>query len=147
MIETEISKPPKKILLFDFLANFVWMILGFVVSKFYAQSDTSSRIGSSKVLLGIVLFVFIVPILKQKLLFPAIMNYKQDIRRAQKAIERYKNFVILIPIFLAILGPLLVSWELNLFVDMEHVIAFIFTTVADVFLFGSLFASLTVTSF
>ncbi len=147
MIETEISKPPKKILLFDFLANFVWMILGFVVSKFYAQSDTSSRIGSSKVLLGIVLFVFIVPILKQKLLFPAIMNYKQDIRRAQKAIERYKNLVILIPIFLAILGPLLVSWELNLFVDMEHVIAFIFTTVADVFLFGSLFASLALNSF
>ncbi len=145
--EINVPPPPKKIVIFDFLANFIWMLAGFGVSKIYAESTTSSRIGSSKVLFSIVIFVLILPVLKQKLLFTSIINYKKDTKRAQRAIEIYKNLVVLIPIFLAVSGPVLVSWELNLFVNVEHVVAFIFTTVADVFLFGSLFASLTINSF
>ncbi len=142
----KIVNPPKRILVFDFLSNFVWMIAGIVLSPIYTDGS-SSRVGSSKVFMLLVLSSVITPILKQKLLFPAIKNYQNNEKAAQKAIEIYKYSVILIPVAIAILGPLAASLELGMFNEHEKVLSFIFLTVADVFLFGSLFSSLTINAF
>ena len=75
----EHRNPPKRILILDLCTNLVWITANFVTAPFVGSTGNLSEVVTTKAFIIGVALAAINPILKQRLLFPAIMNRQKDV--------------------------------------------------------------------
>ena len=81
-----VPPPPKKILVFDLFTNLGWIAGNFFTSIFVGSSSNLKAVVSSKVFIIGILIAVLSPIIKQKVFFPAIINWEENPEKAKKNI-------------------------------------------------------------
>lgn len=148
MSEEKVLKrqPPQKILIFDFCANLGWIFANFITAPFVGSSGNLLGVITSKAFIAGVLIAAVNPVIKHKLLFPAIINWEEDPDTARKNILWYKVLLYVIPVFIAFTVPL-ISIEMGLINNLGIFLSALFSTVGNILLISSLFASNTIKRF
>ncbi|MGP1587052.1 MAG: methyl-accepting chemotaxis protein [Treponemataceae bacterium] len=137
-------KPPKTILLFDYLTNSIWILTTFLTSRFIGTAKNIENAALSWTFTIAAIVVIITPILKQKLLFPAIKNWKKDPEKAQKNIAIYEKLLLFLPISMGIICPIAVSFEIDLFSQPNVCSSVFFVSIGNLFIVATFFGSLTI---
>ncbi len=137
-----LKKVPKKIIVFDYLSCLAWIIPNLIRTVFIGRTGNDIVILSSKVFIVFFILLFLLPILKKRVLFPMILDYKNNLEKAEKAINLY-SFLSFMPGVFALLGSLLISFELNFFVKPRIAITFVFLSFSNASLMMTLFSSFT----
>ena len=141
-----VSPPPKKILVFDLFTNFGWIFGNFFTSIFVGSSSNLKAVISSKTFIISILIAVLSPIIKQKLFFPAIINWKENPEKAKKNILRYEAVLLAMPcLFTA--GVPLISLEVGIIGKTGVFLSSLFSTIGNIFLLGTIFSSSTIRAF
>ena len=75
----EYQNPPKQILIFDLCTNLGWIAANFITSPFVGSMGSIEAVVKTKAFIACVIIAALNPIIKQRLLFPAILNWKEDL--------------------------------------------------------------------
>ena len=143
----EHRNPPKRILILDLCTNLVWITANFVTAPFVGSTGNLSEVVTTKAFIIGVALAAINPILKQRLLFPAIMNWEEDADKAKRCILLYSKLLLACPLIIAFIFPLFISYEMRLFQDTGIFLSAIFSTIGNIFLIGGLFCASAIRSF
>lgn len=143
----EHRNPPKRILILDLCTNLVWITANFVTAPFVGSSGNLSEVVATKAFIIGVALAAINPIIKQRLLFPAIMNWEEDADKAKRCILLYPKLLLACPLIIAFIVPLFISYEMRLFQNTGIFLSAIFSTIGNIFLIGGLFCASTIRSF
>lgn len=138
---------PKRILSFDLCTNLGWIAANFLTSPFVGSTGSLSEVVRTKAFIIGVLLAVINPIIRYKIMIPAIIDWKRNPNRAKKYIMLYEKLVLLIPPLLALTFPVLISIEMGLVKNVGIFLSAIFSTMGNILLIGSLFSSKTIRSF
>lgn len=138
---------PKRILSFDLCTNLGWIAANFLTSPFVGSTGSLSEVVRTKVFIIGVLLAVINPIIRYKIMIPAIIDWKRNPNRAKKYIMLYEKLVLLIPSLLALTFPVFISIEMDLVKNVGIFLSAIFSTMGNILLIGSLFSSKTIRSF
>lgn len=149
-----ISPPPpkkmtnsKQVLLLDLLTNLAWILTTALMGLFVGTSNIAVEILESKVFVTVLIFAIVNPFIRKKLFFPTIKNWKNETEKAQKYVIIYQKLLILIPLMIAIFGPISVGLELNLIHTPNVFVSFVFTTLGNMFLVCMFFGGLATRAF
>ena len=137
---------PKRILSFDLCTNLGWIAANFLTSPFVGSTGSLSEVVRTKAFIIGVLLAVINPIIRYKIMIPAIIDWKQNPNRAKKYIMLYEKLVLLIPPLLALTFPVFISIEMDLVKNVGIFLSAIFSTMGNILLIGSLFSSKTIRS-
>lgn len=143
----EHRNPPKRILILDLCTNLVWIAANFVTAPFVGSTGNLSEVITTKAFIIGVALAAINPIIKQRLLFPAIMNWEEDADKAKRCILLYPKLLLACPLIIAFIVPLFISYEMRLFQNTGIFLSAIFSTIGNIFLIGGLFCASTIRSF
>lgn len=136
-----------KILVLDILTNVGWMIANFFTSLFIGNSgDFNGGIFTKSFSIGLII-ALLNPLIKQRLLFPAIVNWQENPERAQKNILLYEKLLLAIPLLLAFTIPFFISWEIGIIHNTSVFLSLFFSTLGNIFLIGTIFCSSTIRHF
>ena len=138
---------PKRILSFDLCTNLGWIAANFLTSPFVGSTGSLSEVVRTKAFIIGVLLAVINPIIRYKIMIPAIIDWKRNPNRAKKYIMLYEKLVLLIPSLLALTFPVFISIEMDLVKNVGIFLSAIFSTMGNILLIGSLFSSKTIRSF
>ena len=138
---------PKRILSFDLCTNLGWIAANFLTSPFVGSTGSLSEVVRTKAFIIGVLLAVINPIIRYKIMIPAIIDWKRNPNRAKKYIMLYEKLVLLIPPLLALTFPVFISIEMGLVKNVGIFLSAIFSTMGNILLIGSLFSSKTIRSF
>ena len=138
---------PKRILSFDLCTNLGWIVANFLTSPFVGSTGSLSEVVRTKAFIIGVLLAVINPIIRYKIMIPAIIDWKRNPNRAKKYIMLYEKLVLLIPSLLALTFPVFISIEMDLVKNVGIFLSAIFSTMGNILLIGSLFSSKTIRSF
>lgn len=138
---------PKRILSFDLCTNLGWIAANFLTSPFVGSTGSLSEVVRTKAFIIGVLLAVINPIIRYKIMIPAIIDWKRNPNRAKKYIMLYEKLVLLIPPLLALTFPVFISIEMDLVKNVGIFLSAIFSTMGNILLIGSLFSSKTIRSF
>lgn len=147
MQENTSCPPPISILLFDVLTNIGWIAANFLTAPFVGSKGNLDAVLLSKSFIIGALIALINPLVKQKLLFPSIMNWREDHQKAQRNILRYENLLLGIPILIAFTVPVFIAWETGIIHDTGIFLSALFSTIGNIFLIGSIFCAMTIRRF
>ncbi len=142
-MDKENLNPPKKLLVFDLLLNLSWILSTVIVNLIIGKSDNTLMIVRSISFSLTVLIAAVNPFIKKYFLVPQIMNYKNDEKRAKKAINIYSKSTVTIPIFLAIFAPILSGIETGLVNDTRPFTSMCLLTDANILLMSAFFGGIT----
>ena len=138
---------PKRILSFDLCTNLGWIAANFLTSPFVGSTGSLSEVVRTKAFIIGVLLAVINPIIRYKIMIPAIIDWKRNPNRAKKYIMLYEKLVLLIPSLLALTFPVFISIEMDLVKNVGIFLSAIFSTMGNILLIGSFFSSKTIRSF
>ena len=138
---------PKRILSFDLCTNLGWIAANFLTSPFVGSTGSLSEVVRTKAFIIGVLLAVINPIIRYKIMIPAIIDWKRNPNRAKKYIMLYEKLVLLIPSLLALTFPVFISIEMDLVKNVGIFLSAIFSTMGSILLIGSFFSSKTIRSF
>ena len=141
-----VPPPPKKILVFDLFTNLGWIAGNFFTSIFVGSSSNLKAVVSSKVFIIGILIAILSPIIKQKVFFPAIINWEENPEKAKKNILRYETFLLVIPLLFTAIVPL-ISLEIGIIDKTGLFLSSLFSTIGNIFLLGTIFSSSTIRAF
>lgn len=137
MADTMISQvypaPPKKILILDFCTNLGWIAANFFTAPFVGSSGNLSDVIRSKAFIIGVLIAVLNPVIKQLLLFPAIINWEENPEKAKRNILLYEKLLLGIPLLIAFTVPFLISYEMNLLQNTGIFLSAVFSTIGNIF--------------
>ena len=143
----EYQNPPKQILIFDLCTNLGWIAANFVTSPFVGSTGSLSEVVRTKAFIIGLLLAFINPVIKQRLLFPSIINWKENPHKAKKCITLYEQLLLIFPVLIAITVPFFISLEMGLLRNTGIFLSAMFSTIGNIFLIGGLFCGSTIRSF
>ncbi|WP_081984447.1 methyl-accepting chemotaxis protein [Treponema sp. OMZ 838] len=143
----EYQNPPKSILIFDLCTNLGWIAANFVTSPFVGSTGSLSEVVRTKAFIIGILLAAINPIIRYKIMIPAIIDWKRNPDKAKKYIVLYERLVMIIPLVIAFTIPFFISIEMGLIGNVGIFLSAVFSTIGNIFLIGSLFASSTIRSF
>ena len=143
----EYQNPPKQILIFDLCTNLGWIAANFVTSPFVGSTGSLSEVVRTKAFIIGILLAAINPIIRYKIMIPAIIDWKRNSDKAKKYIVLYERLVMVIPLVIAFTIPFFISIEMGLIGNVGIFLSAVFSTIGNIFLIGSLFASSTIRSF
>lgn len=146
MEKVNVPHPPKKILVFDLFTNLGWIAGNFFTSIFVGSSSNLKAVVSSKVFIIGILIAVLSPVVKQKLFFPAIINWEENPEKAKKNILRYETFLLVIPLLFTAIVPL-ISLEIGIIDKTGLFLSSLFSTIGNIFLLGTIFSSSTIRAF
>ncbi|MGP1576655.1 MAG: methyl-accepting chemotaxis protein [Treponema sp.] len=138
------SPPPKSILVFDILTNLVWIITDVITNRIIGSSDNIVKIATSITFIVTIIIVVFSPIIKQKLLFPAIIHWRDDPEQAQKNIAVYEKLLMIIPLLIGTVCPALASWETGLFSQPHIVFSLLCIATGNMLIIGAFFGAVTI---
>ncbi len=138
---------PKRIILFDYLSCLGWVLPSFICTVLVGKTGNDMAVATSISFIICFLILAIAPILKRVFLFPAILNYEEDIEKARKSISIYEKFVVTLPISVAVIGGILIVFELNFFADTRVGLSFLSIILSNAFLVSTLFGAFNLRSF
>ena len=141
-----VPPPPKKILVFDLFTNLGWIAGNFFTSIFVGSSSNLKAVVSSKVFIIGMLIAVLSPVVKQKLFFPAIINWEENPEKAKRNILRYETFLLVVPLLFTITVPL-ISLEVGIIGETGMFLSSLFSTIGNIFLLGTIFSSSTIRAF
>ena len=141
-----VPPPPKKILVFDLFTNLGWIAGNFFTSIFVGSSSNLKAVVSSKVFIIGMLIAVLSPIIKQKVFFPAIINWEENPEKAKRNILRYETFLLVVPLLFTITVPL-ISLEVGIIGETGMFLSSLFSTIGNIFLLGTIFSSSTIRAF
>ncbi len=141
-----VPPPPKQILVFDLFTNFGWIFGNFFTSIFVGSSSNLKTVVSSKAFIIGILIAALSPVVKQKVFFPAIINWEENPEKAKKNILRYETFLLVIPLLFTIAVPL-ISLEVGIIGETGLFLSSLFSTIGNIFLLGTIFSSSTIRAF
>ncbi len=141
------KKMLRKITFWDFWANTGWLITSIGVAYISGARGNIKAVTMSISGIVFTVFLIIIPFVKRWVLFPAIMNWEKDQKKAEKHINLYGNSLIYIPLFVAILRPLFSAIEIGIINDMRLFLIYMFMTIANVFLVTTFFSGITLRLF
>lgn len=142
-----ITPPSKKIFVFDFLSSTAWIVANLLTTIPVGSSGSIQDAVSSKSFIVLLLFLLINPWLRQKILFPSIMHWQNNLQGAHRFISLYKKSLFFIPIVFGLVGPFFIGFAINLQRTPHLLLSFIFYTMGNIFLVSMLFANLTIREF
>ncbi|MGI5088796.1 methyl-accepting chemotaxis protein [Treponema vincentii] len=143
----EYQNPPKQILIFDLCTNLGWIAANFVTSPFVGSTGSLSEVVRTKAFIIGILLAAINPIIRYKIMIPAIIDWKRNPDKAKKYIVLYERLVMIIPLVIAFTIPFFISIEMGLIGNVGIFLSAVFSTIGNIFLIGSLFASSAIRSF
>ncbi|WP_253727518.1 methyl-accepting chemotaxis protein [Treponema sp. OMZ 857] len=143
----EYQNPPKSILIFDLCTNLGWIAANFVTSPFVGGTGSLSEVVRTKAFIIGILLAAINPIIRYKIMIPAIIDWKRNPDKAKNYIVLYERLVMIIPLVIAFTIPFFISIEMGLIGNVGIFLSAVFSTIGNIFLIGSLFASSTIRSF
>ena len=146
MEKVNVPHPPKKILVFDLFTNLGWIAGNFFTSIFVGSSSHLKAVVSSKVFIIGMLIAVLSPIIKQKVFFPAIINWEENPEKAKRNILRYETFLLVVPLLFTITVPL-ISLEVGIIGETGLFLSSLFSTIGNIFLLGTIFSSSTIRAF
>ena len=146
MEKVNVPHPPKKILVFDLFTNLGWIAGNFFTSIFVGSSSNLKAVVSSKVFIIGMLIAVLSPVVKQKLFFPAIINWEENPEKAKRNILRYETFLLVVPLLFTITVPL-ISLEVGIIGETGMFLSSLFSTIGNIFLLGTIFSSSTIRAF
>ena len=141
-----VPPPPKTILVFDLFTNLGWIAGNFFTSIFVGSSSNLKAVVSSKAFIIGILIAVLSPIIKQKLFFPAIINWEENPEKAKKNILRYETFLLVVPLLFTVAVPL-ISLEVGIIGETGLFLSSLFSTIGNIFLLGTIFSSSTIRAF
>ena len=143
----EYQNPPKRILIFDLCTNLGWIAANFVTSPFVGSTGSLSEVVRTKAFIIGILLAAINPIIRYRVMIPVIVDWKQNPEKSKKYIILYERLVMVVPLIIAFTIPFFISIEMGLMGKPGIFLSAIFSTIGNIFLIGSLFASTTIRSF
>lgn len=143
----EHQNPPKRILIFDLCTNLGWIAANFVTSPFVGSTGSLSEVVRTKAFIIGILLAAINPIIRYRIMIPVIVDWKQNPEKSEKYIILYERLVMVVPLIIAFTIPFFISMEMGLMGKPGIFLSAIFSTIGNIFLIGSLFASTTIRSF
>ena len=143
----EHQNPPKRILIFDLCTNLGWIAANFVTSPFVGSTGSLSEVVRTKAFIIGILLAAINPIIRYRIMIPVIVDWKQNPEKSEKYIILYERLVMVVPLIIAFTIPVFISMEMGLMGKPGIFLSAIFSTIGNIFLIGSLFASTTIRSF
>ena len=143
----EDRNPPKRILIFDLCTNLVWIAANFITAPLVGSTSSLSEVVTTKAFIIGVALAAINPIIKQRLLFPAIMNWEEDADKAKRCILLYPKLLLACPLIIAFIFPVFISMEMGLMGNIGVFLSAVFSTIGNIFLIGGLFCASTIRSF
>ena len=146
MEKVNVPHPPKKILVFDLFTNLGWIAGNFFTSIFVGSSSNLKAVVSSKVFIIGMLIAALSPVIKQKVFFPAIINWEENPEKAKRNILRYETFLLVVPLLFTITVPL-ISLEVGIIGETGLFLSSLFSTIGNIFLLGTIFSSSTIRAF
>ena len=146
MEKVNVPHPPKTILVFDLFTNLGWIAGNFFTSIFVGSSSNLKAVVSSKAFIIGILIAVLSPIIKQKLFFPAIINWEENPEKAKKNILRYETFLLVVPLLFTVAVPL-ISLEVGIIGETGLFLSSLFSTIGNIFLLGTIFSSSTIRAF
>ncbi len=145
--EREIREVPKNILVFDVLSNVCWIMSDILVNLFIGTSENTWAIVSSITVIVAVSISCVNPFIKRKMLFPAIVNWKDNPEKAQKSITTYEKLLAIIPLSIACFAPVIAGLETGLIHNRATFFSFYFITAGNILLVVSFFSGITLRRF
>jgi hypothetical protein len=143
----EYQNPPKQILIFDLCTNLGWIAANFITSPFVGSMGGIEAVVKTKAFIACVIIAALNPIIKQRLLFPAILNWKEDLHKAKKYIVLYEKLLLAFPLTMAFTVPFFISLEMGLLQNTGIFLSAVFSTTGNILLIGGLFCACAVRSF
>lgn len=143
-MEDKSIRVPKKILLFDYLTNFGWVAGNFVTNLIFGATGSIALVVKSKSFMCVIILIALVPILKRRMLLPPIIQWKKNPLKAQKNILLYERLLIVIPLVLAVCGPVVIGIEKKFIDDLNFFFALMLITSGNIFVMAPFFASQTI---
>ena len=143
----EYPAPPKRIFIFDLCTNLGWIAANFVTSPFVGSTGSLNEVVRTKAFIIGVALAAINPIIKARLLFPAILNWKEDPHKAKRYIILYEKLLLAFPLFIALTVPFFISFEMDLLQNTGIFLSAMFSTIGNILLIGGLFCAFTIRSF
>ena len=143
----EYQNPPKQILILDLCTNLGWIAANFITSPFIGSTGSLNGVIRTKAFIIGLILAFINPVIKQHLLFPSIINWKENPHRAKKCITLYEQLLLIFPVLIAITVPFFISLEMGLLQSTGIFLSAMFSTIGNILLIGGLFCAYTVRSF
>ncbi len=129
----------KKLLFLDLLANVGWIITDIIVNLIVGKSDNTWMIVTSVSIITAIILAFVNPFIKRAWLFPAIINWEEDLEKAQRNINIYEKLLILIPLLIALFAPLVSGLETGLIQKKAAFTSYYCITTANIFLIATFF--------
>ncbi|MGP1455380.1 MAG: methyl-accepting chemotaxis protein [Treponema sp.] len=139
-----LSSPPKSILVFDLLTNLVWILSDVVTNRMIGSSGNVIKVATSTTFIVTMIIVVVSPVIKQKLLFPAIIHWRDDPEQAQKNIVLYEKLLMIIPLLIGTICPALASWETGLVAQPNIFFSLICVATGNLLIIGSFFGAVTI---
>ncbi len=131
---------PKRILVFDFLANLGWVVTNLITNSIVGSAANRLLIITSKTFIISFIILFSAPFLKRALLFPAIRNWEKEAQKAKRNLRLYEKLLILIPAIVGTLGAVFTALEIGLHKNPNAFLSFIFLTIGNIFIMATFFA-------
>ncbi|PIE97350.1 MAG: chemotaxis protein [Treponema sp.] len=141
------GKAPSKIIIYDYLSCLGWVLPAFICTGIVGKTENGLAIATSTSFLICLALLAIVPVIKYKLLFPAILNYKVNIVQARKNAGMYEKTAIILPVSIAVIGGIFVGIELDFFAQPRIGLTFLFVILSNAFLISTLFGAFNLRSF
>ena len=139
--------PPKSIFFLDLCTNFGWIAANFITSPFVGSMGSLGTVVKTKAFIACIIIAAVNPIIKARLLFPAILNWKEDLHKAKRYIILYEKLLVAFPLIIALTIPFLISLEMGLLQNTGIFLSAIFSTIGNILLIGGLFCACTIRSF
>ncbi|UTC63058.1 methyl-accepting chemotaxis protein [Treponema sp. OMZ 787] len=140
-MDMDIYNPPKKILVFDLLANLGWILSAILTNRIVGSSGNIMNILSTKAFAVIMITSTFNPIIKWKFLMPNIINWKEDTKKAQKSLSLYIKIAFIIPLTIVLLGPFFTSLESGLIAQPRIFLSYMSITMGNMFLMSTFFST------
>ncbi len=141
------SLPPKKILVFDLLANLFWIPMSIITNRIVGKSENIIDIVTTPTVITLVVAMILNPFIKKALLFPSIMNWKENTEKAQKSIILYQKLLVILPLIGGVVSPPLAAWQVGMFSQMRTFLSFYFLVLGGIFLMTGFFGGMTLREF
>ncbi len=146
-VKDSLKQVPKKIIVFDYLSCLAWVVPTFMCTAIVGKTGNDLLISTSKSFIFCFLLLLSSPLLKRKLLFPAIRNYKENLDLARKHILLYEKITIGLPSAVALIGGLFICWEINFFSEIRIALTFLSVVFSNALLISTFFGAFNLRSF
>ena len=143
-MEKKERRIPKTLLLFDYLTNFGWVVGNFATNLIFGATGSIALVVKSKSFVCIIVLIALVPLLKRYFILRPVIDWEKDEIKAQKNILLYEKLLLMIPLALALFGPIFIGVEKKFITDTNLFFALILITSGNIFVMAPFFAAKTV---